>query len=217
MYADRTADSRRSEISIKDRLGNNRTSIKDRLGSSRSSIKDRLGSCNLSRSVSGQDHHHHHQAVLKRQRQDDIKRDHDLSAETKHPIKRAVPENLRVTVLQDNIIPGISKNAVQGGLSKVNEKMLRTVKTQQPNGSPSCLSNVKGMSGAELVSAKKPAAQAAATPSIVGQKKQGVADEMTVASLLQSLGLSKYAIAFQAEEGPRKKILLSLASVKGRR
>eukprot|EP00249_Psilotum_nudum_P014258 c24740_g1_i1 orf=294-1004(+) len=91
--------------------------------------------------------------------------------------------------------------------------------------------SMKGLPGATLISASNPLA----TRINPIQKTPVRIEELTITSLLQSLGLSKYLITFQAEEvdmtalrhmgdddlkelgvpmGPRKKILMALASHK---
>ena len=97
---------------------------------------------------------------------------------------------------------------------------------------------VKVNPAAKSIGASKPIVRSVSGPSSSTHKHAYPAEDLTVASLLHSLGLGKYSIIFQAEEvdmtalrhmgdddlkelgipmGPRKKILLALPSYSRRR
>ncbi|XXG65241.1 hypothetical protein AAC387_Pa05g2995 [Persea americana] len=195
------------------------------------SIKDRLGPRNSDPSISIKDTP---RSDLKRKHEDNTRFVHRLSGEPKHQrVKTDFPVNPLVKVLQDNN-PRSSKKI---NFRKTEENLIEISRAQQPNAGTSGVSGTKVGSGAEFASVMKPMMKSASTPSTVGQKKQD-APVSNVASFLQRLGLSKYAINFQAEEvdllalklmndndlkemglpmGPRKKILLGLAPTKAKK
>ncbi|XP_011622592.1 ankyrin repeat and SAM domain-containing protein 6 isoform X2 [Amborella trichopoda] len=184
------------------------------LGTKRS-VKDRLGN--------GYDTY----GAEKRQRQDVSGK--SIQEESQHAYGKATDQDLRRKLLQMEV-PQSSKINSQSNVSGMPDKRLSTTKNPFSDATPTVAPDVKGRSDAEL---KKPTAQIASKPVTTEHKKQ--AQELTVSLFLKRLGLSKYAITFQAEEvdmialkhmneadfkemglpmGPRKKILLALSSLK---
>ena len=199
-------------------------------------VKERLGS-NVDDSPS-----YATQSNPKRQRQGDEKWKHDMyDDEEEGELPRvsngqAGAQDLR-TKLQQKSSYRSSQSGVdsRSGVRDLREKLSGTTQSQPTNTDASrrVVSVVKGSSASKSVPASKPVVQPVSAPSRIVQKHAPPAEERSVASLLQSLGLEKYLITFQAEEvdmaalrhmgdedlkvlgipmGPRKKILLALDS-----
>ncbi|KAJ7530051.1 hypothetical protein O6H91_15G076600 [Diphasiastrum complanatum] len=208
----------------------------DRIGASsnnrKRSIKDRLGG-NVDR-LMGQG-----RPGVKRPRQEDTKWMHDMF-EDEHG--DSSPSSNRQNGSQDLRLKLSRKNRskdIQGGIvakvsngetvKDIREKAPLAPRVEHEEEHPRVASVVRGSTGPPLA-ATRPAG-VRSNPSTQG--KRLAVEEPTVATLLQSLGLSKYLLSFQAEEvdmaalrhmndddlkelgvpmGPRKKILLALAA-----
>uniref|UniRef100_A0A0C9RV61 TSA: Wollemia nobilis Ref_Wollemi_Transcript_11412_1373 transcribed RNA sequence n=1 Tax=Wollemia nobilis TaxID=56998 RepID=A0A0C9RV61_9CONI len=199
------------------------------------SIKERLGSgADISVGYGGQSN-------LKRQRQSDEKWKHDLyDDEEEGEVPRisngqSGMQDLRMKLQRNSHRKSPSGSESQTGLRDLREKLSGTTQSRPANtdAAQRIVSVVKGSSASKSVPASKPVTQSVPVPSKTIQKQPPPAEERSVGSLLQSLGLGKYLITFQAEEvdmaalrhmsdddlkalgipmGPRKKILLALES-----
>eukprot|EP00249_Psilotum_nudum_P018826 c26979_g1_i2 orf=366-1046(+) len=211
-------------------------------GSRKRSVKDRLGG------VSENGENTTRQSFSKRFRQDDEKWQHDLYEDeldnasiVKNEQKGTV--DLRAKLNKSLLRAGQGGSGVASGVKDLRDKLSgvtapvgttavaqRHVPAVMRDGTPSVTAGV----GSKPVAAKISTTQK--VPSADSKMQAGrtlQADAGTVSGFLQSLGLSKYAITFQAEEidmsvlrhmsaddlkelgvpmGPRKKILLALAS-----
>jgi len=180
--------------------------------------------------------------TAKRQRPSDEKWKHDLyDDEEEGELPRVSNgktgvQDLRVKLQQKNSYRSSpSGNDSQGGVRDLREKLSGPIQSRPANTEAArrTVSVMKGSSASKPVPASKPMVPPVPAPSKTIQKQTPPAEERSVASLLQSLGLGKYLITFQAEEvdmtalrhmgdddlkalgipmGPRKKILLALDS-----
>lgn len=203
-------------------------------GNRKRSVKDRLGG-----NVDNFDNYPR-QDFNKRFRGNDEKWQHDMYDEVDNgsiaKSEQISTQDLRAKLKKSAIPVSRGGNETYGGVKDLREKLsgstpvtqtrTQTVSMPQQRSSSDMKAATQGVTS---ISGSKPAA---AKPS-VAQKVPTGAEAMTVSSFLQSLGLSKYSITFQAEEidmsvlrlmkdeelkelgipmGPRKKILLALAS-----
>lgn len=199
------------------------------------SVKDRLGGgTDDSSSYAGQ-------STLKRPRYGDEKWKHDLYDDEEEGEAPRVSngqagvQDLRMKLQRTSYRKSQSGNDSQTGVRDLREKLSgptqpRPVKVEAAQ---RIVSAVKGNSAPKPVPASKPVIQPVPAPTKPVQKQAPAAEERSVAGLLQSLGLVKYLIIFQAEEvdmaalrhmsdddlkalgipmGPRKKILLAMDS-----
>ncbi|CAL9147382.1 uncharacterized protein LOC135619415 [Musa acuminata AAA Group] len=174
--------------------------------------------------------------AAKRQRQSDDKWKHDLYEDDRRPeaSKSVDPTDLRWKLQKKG-----SQHGHQSGKASVvrdlRDKLSGTMQSQPPNIDPSKAKRVSEISGTIKKSLRhdppKPEAKKP-TDSTVGNPSKRKSESL-VDGFLQSLGLEKYSITFQAEEidmaalkhmndedlralgipmGPRKKILLALES-----
>ncbi|XP_042517597.1 ankyrin repeat and SAM domain-containing protein 6 [Macadamia integrifolia] len=175
----------------------------------------------------------------KRQRPNDDKWEHDLfkdDNESRVANRKVDARDLRLKLQKKNSPQAYQsgKGNLAGGVRDLREKLSGTMQSQPVNTDPP-----KSKPAAEVAKpARKSVAVEAsapetkkAPPSISSRKKTQQKDEKSMEGLLQSLGLEKYQIIFQAEEidmtalmhmtdedlkalgipmGPRKKILLAL-------
>ncbi|KAK4440484.1 SEC23-interacting protein [Sesamum alatum] len=175
----------------------------------------------------------------KRQREDDDKWEHDLFEDNEPQVSnRSVGvKDLRLKLQRKSIEQATRsvRGSVTGGARDLREKLSGTVYSRPVESKPAAL----GPKPAPEVSkpprksviAQAPAPETKATTSVPKKKVQQKVE--SVDNFLQSLGLEKYSITFQAEEvdmtalihmkdedlkalgipmGPRKKILLALES-----
>ncbi|KAJ4956080.1 hypothetical protein NE237_012863 [Protea cynaroides] len=211
MYADRVAAG--TERSVKERLNGN----------------------------TGEDYGRSRQINNKRQRPNDDKWEHDLFEDDEEPRvanHKVDVSDLRLKLQKKNSLQVYQsgKGAVAGGARDLREKLSGTMRSQ-----PAKIDPPKSKTASEVAkSARKSAPVEAPVPetknvsnSTSSRKKTQQKDEKSVEGLLQSLGLEKYRIIFQAEEidmtalmhmtdgdlkalgvpmGPRKKLLLALDS-----
>ncbi|KAL2319270.1 hypothetical protein Fmac_028239 [Flemingia macrophylla] len=193
----------------------------------RRSVKERLNG-NV---VSGSTRQHQLQFTGKRSRQDD-KWEHDLfdNEEPQITNRKVSAQDLRLKLRRKGLLP-----AAQSGKSSapntrdLRERLLGTMKPQPTNADPPKSKVVKPSSKNVSVEATVVQIKRPAEPTPKRSRKAGT----SVDGFLQSLGLEKYLITFQAEEvdmtalnhmtdedlkamgipmGPRKKILLALES-----
>ncbi|KAH9320882.1 hypothetical protein KI387_015521, partial [Taxus chinensis] len=215
MYSDRVAVTGRKR------------SVKDRLGGGADSPPNYAGQSNL-----------------KRPRQGDEKWKHDLYDDEEEGEAREAPrvsngqsgmQDLRMKLQRTSYRKSQSGNDGQTGVRDLREKLSAPTQTRPANieATQRLVSIGKGTSASKSVPASKPVTQSVPAPVKPVQKQAPPAEERSVASLLQSLGLGKYLITFQAEEvdmaalrhmsdddlkalgipmGPRKKILLAMES-----
>ncbi|XP_038986060.1 ankyrin repeat and SAM domain-containing protein 6-like isoform X2 [Phoenix dactylifera] len=170
-------------------------------------------------------------AFLSRKRQDNFKWSNDFYGVENHEVRDSVPKNLTTSDMQKDV-QRVSKSNISS-TTKIQKKTVGNAQTP----TDICSGVSKGRSTAEVNSAKTPAVQSGSA-SMTKEKKHIVVEQLTIAAFLQKLGLSKYLIAFQAEEvdmfalkhmnnddlrsiglpmGPRKKILLALAAAKAKK
>ncbi|CAA2968449.1 ankyrin repeat and SAM domain-containing 6-like [Olea europaea subsp. europaea] len=212
MYADRVEAEAQANRSIKDRLNGN-------------SAADSGGR----RLVSG-----------KRQREDDDKWEHDLFEENEPQVsnRRIGVKDLRLKLQKKSIEQGSQseRGSISGGTRDLREKLSGSLysraveaKPLQPRSKPSTEVS-KPTRKSAIAEATVPETKRVAGP---GSEKKTQQKAESVDNFLQSLGLEKYSITFQAEEvdmtalvhmgdedlkalgipmGPRKKILLALES-----
>ncbi|XP_022865827.1 ankyrin repeat and SAM domain-containing protein 4B-like isoform X2 [Olea europaea var. sylvestris] len=211
MYADRVEAEAQSSRSIKERLN----------GSSAADSGRR-------RPVSG-----------KRRREDDDKWEHDLFEENEPQVsnRRIGAKDLRLKLQRKSIEQASqTRGSVSGGMRDLREKLSGSLysrpgetKPSQPRSKPA-LEVSKPTRKSVVAEATVPDSRRVTGP--VSDKKNQLKAE-SVDSFLESLGLEKYSITFQAEEvdmitlvhmgdedlkalgipmGPRKKILLALES-----
>lgn len=183
----------------------------------------------------GDDSGRRRQVTGKRQRQDDDKWEHDLYKDGQPQVSnRSIGvKDLRFklqkkSVQQENPSGNGSVSATRDLREKLSgEIYLNPVKTNNPNPKP-VLGGSKPVKKTVIVEAPEPETKKVAS-SIARKKTQQKVE--SVDSFLQSLGLEKYSITFQAEEvdmtalvymtdedlkalgvpmGPRKKIILAL-------
>ncbi|CAN0897927.1 SEC23-interacting protein [Linum grandiflorum] len=184
------------------------------------SVKERLNGSSLG------DSSRRKQVTGKRQRQDD-KWEHDLyHTEPRTSNRRIDGQDLRLKLQKKNAGP--VESGRRSGVRDLREKLSGTMNPQPVNADPPKLTR----RSAAAVQAREPEVKKVATVA-TKKKAQPKANESSVDSFLQSLGLEKYLITFQAEEvdmtallhmtdddlkamgvpmGPRKKILLALES-----
>ncbi|CDP03893.1 unnamed protein product [Coffea canephora] len=190
---------------------------------SKRSVKDRLNG------NSAGDSARRRQITGKRQREDD-KWEHDLfeDDEPKFSNRRIGASDLRLK-LQKKSIQRATQNvrgSLPGGVRDLREKLSGTIYSQAMDTDPP-----KPKPASEV---GRPARKSVIAEAPVASEKKAAASSVeSVDSFLQSLGLEKYSITFQAEEvdmtallhmtdedlkamgipmGPRKKILLALES-----
>ncbi|KAL6956446.1 hypothetical protein U1Q18_020471 [Sarracenia purpurea var. burkii] len=204
----------------------------------RRSIQERLNSNGVDESG------RRRQITGKRQRQDDDKWEHDLyKDDAPHVSNRRIGfKDLRLKLQKKSIQQtSQSGNGSVSGVRDLREKLsgevyLRPVNADPPKPKPKpkpVLEGSKPLRKSVIVEAVEPETKNVAS-SVPRKKIQQKAE--SVDSFLQSLGLEKYSITFQAEEvdmtalmhmtdedlkalgipmGPRKKILLALESKSG--
>ncbi|XP_057473956.1 uncharacterized protein LOC130762284 [Actinidia eriantha] len=198
--------------------------------STRRSIKERLNS--------NDDFGRRRQIIGKRQRQDDDKWEHDLykDGEPQMSNHRIGTKDLRLKLQKKSVQQtSQSGNGSVSGARDLREKLsgetyLRPMNTDPKPKPKPVLESSKPVRKSVIVEALEPEIKKVAC-SIPKKKTQQKAE--SVDSFLQSIGLEKYSITFQAEEvdmtalvhmtdgdlkalgvpmGPRKKILLALES-----
>ncbi|XP_071918419.1 uncharacterized protein [Coffea arabica] len=198
---------------------------------SKRSVKDRLNG------NSDGDSARRRQITGKRQREDD-KWEHDLfeDDEPKFSNRRIGASDLRLK-LQKKSIQRATQNvrgSLPGGVRDLREKLSGTIYSQAMDTDPpkpKPASEVGRPARKSVIAEAPVASEKKAAASSVSKKKNQKVE--SVDSFLQSLGLEKYSISFQAEEvdmtallhmtdedlkamgipmGPRKKILLALES-----
>uniref|UniRef100_A0A5B7A5Z3 Putative ankyrin repeat and SAM domain-containing protein 6 n=1 Tax=Davidia involucrata TaxID=16924 RepID=A0A5B7A5Z3_DAVIN len=196
------------------------------------SIKERLNGNTLD------DSGRRRQITGKRQRQDDDKWEHDLYKDDEPQISnhRIGAKDLRLKLQKKSVQQAtqIGKGSLSGGVRDLREKLSGTMHTPPVNTDPPKPKPVlEGSKPARKnVIVEVPVPETKKVPSSITRKKTQQKAE-TVDGFLQSLGLEKYSITFQAEEvdmtalvhmtdedlkalgipmGPRKKILLALES-----
>ncbi|CAL0324405.1 unnamed protein product [Lupinus luteus] len=176
---------------------------------------------------------HQPQFTRKRQRQDD-KWEHDLFAddESRNTNRKVTAQDLRLKLQRKGLQPaGQSGKSSAPHMRDLRERLSGTV-TQQPKNSDPPKSKVVVKPSSKSVGVEVPAVQTK-RPAKPAPKKLSQRADTSVDEFLQSLGLEKYLITFQAEEvdmtalnhmtdedlkamgipmGPRKKILLALES-----
>jgi len=193
----------------------------------RRSVKDRLNGNDVSGSARQQ-----RQITGKRSRQDD-KWEHDLyDDEPRITNRKVTAQDLRLKLQKKGLQPAApSGKSSAPNMRDLRERLSGTM-TSQPKNSDPPKSKVVAKPSNKSVGAEAPAAQikrsANRAPKTLARKADTSVDDF-----LQSLGLEKYLITFQAEEvdmtalnhmtdedlkamgipmGPRKKILLALES-----
>ncbi|XP_059626214.1 uncharacterized protein LOC132269150 [Cornus florida] len=197
----------------------------------KTSIKDRLNGSSVD------DSGRRRQIVRKRQRQDDDKWEHDLyNDEPQVSDRRVGPKDLRLKLQRKNLQQATQsgKGSFSGGVKDLREKLSGSMHSKPVNTNPPkpklVLEGSKPAKKSVVVDAPVPETKGVAS-SVSRKKTQQKAE--SVDGFLQSLGLEKYAITFQAEEvdmdalihmsdedlkaigipmGPRKKIRLALES-----
>ncbi|XP_034692179.1 ankyrin repeat and SAM domain-containing protein 6 [Vitis riparia] len=175
----------------------------------------------------------------KRQRQDDDKWEHDLyeDGETQISNRKVGARDLRLK-LQKKVgqqVPLSGKGSLSGGVRDLREKLSGTMHSQPVNNDPPKAKPAMeaGKPTRKNVAAEAPVSGTKKVASQVPRNKTQQKADTSVDGFLQSLGLEKYLITFQAEEvdmtalihmtdedlkamgipmGPRKKILLALES-----
>ncbi|KAK1426930.1 hypothetical protein QVD17_15610 [Tagetes erecta] len=187
----------------------------------KSSIKDRLNGGTLDNSG------RRRQVTGKRQRQGDDKWEHDLfeQADPQASNRRVGAQDLRLKLQKKN------NHQATGGVRDLREKLSGITYSKPAVAAPAKPKAVPESSkpARKSIVAEAPVAETKKVASTVSKKKKAE----TVDTFLQSLGLEKYSITFQAEEvdmtallhmsdedlkaigvpmGPRKKILLALES-----
>ncbi|XP_010524669.1 PREDICTED: ankyrin repeat and SAM domain-containing protein 6-like isoform X2 [Tarenaya hassleriana] len=193
---------------------------------SRKTVKDRLNG------GSGDFSSRHGQVTGKRQRQDD-KWEHDLFEEDERRLSsRADPRDLRLK-LQKKQHGSQSGQGAGSGVRDLREKLSGTMNPQPRNSDPPKSKGEAARPVMKSVAVEAPGAETKRTSDQSTRRKSRQTADASVESFLESLGLEKYSINFQAEEvdtdallhmtdddlkamsipmGPRKKILLALAS-----
>lgn len=185
------------------------------------SIKDRLNGNSL------QDSGRLRKMTGKRQRQDDDKWEHDLYDEPQVSNRKVGARDLRLKLQKKGLQPMLDRGVVRDLREKLSGS--QPLKTESSRPKPILEASKparKSVAVATPPETKKPANP---PPKKKSQQKAG----SSVDEFLQSLGLEKYQITFQAEEvdmtalihmtdedlkalgipmGPRKKILLALDS-----
>ncbi|XVF81210.1 hypothetical protein PTKIN_Ptkin15bG0137800 [Pterospermum kingtungense] len=178
---------------------------------------------------------HRRQNTGKRPRQDD-KWEHDLYQESAAQVsdRKVDPRDLRLK-LQRKSLQHVSQSGkgTLSGVRDLREKLSGTMNIQPVNADPPKrkVEVAKPVRKSVAVETVEPVAKRAATTT--ARKKAQQKADSSVEGFLQSLGLEKYAITFQAEEvdmaalvhmtdedlkamgmpmGPRKKIILALES-----
>ncbi|CAN4093770.1 unnamed protein product [Withania somnifera] len=178
------------------------------------------------------------QIAGKRHREDDDKWEHDLYEPHEVPgsSQRIGAKDLRLKLQKKSIQQASQsvKGSVSGGMRDLREKLSGTVYSQTVENDPPKAKLEVAPEISKLVRrssvAEAPVVETKKIASTVSKKKSQKKAE-SVDSFLQSLGLEKYAITFQAEEvdmaalvhmtdedlkamgipmGPRKKIILAL-------
>lgn len=178
----------------------------------------------------------------KRQRQDDDKWEHDLYKDDDPQVsnRRIGTKDLRFKLQRKSILQAIhSRSGSVSGIRDLREKLSgstysQPVKSDLPKPKPTANRNPKPLleGSRKNIIIEAPESETKKVASSVHRKKTQRKAE-SVDSFLQSLGLEKYSITFQAEEvdmtalvhmadedlkalgipmGPRKKILLALES-----
>ncbi|KAJ4968251.1 hypothetical protein NE237_014952 [Protea cynaroides] len=199
------------------------------------SVKERLNG------NTGEDIGRSRQTNNKRQRPNDDKWEHDLynnDDETRVANRKVDARDLRLKLQKKNSLQVYQsgKGTLAGGVRDLRERLSGTMQSQPANTDPP-----KSKAAVEVakparksVAVEGPAPEAKkVSNSTSSRKKTQQKDEKSMEGLLQSLGLEKYQIIFQAEEidmtalmhmndedlkalgipmGPRKKILLALDS-----
>ncbi|XP_055813000.1 uncharacterized protein LOC129882645 [Solanum dulcamara] len=195
------------------------------------SIKDRLNGS------TADDFARRRQIAGKRHREEDDKWEHDLYERHEVPgsSQRIGAKDLRLKLQKKSIQQATQsvRGSVSGGMRDLREKLSATVYSQTVENDPP---KAKLKAAPEISKpvrrssiAEAPAMETKKVASTVSKKSQQKAE--SVDNFLQSLGLEKYAITFQAEEvdmaalvhmtdedlkaigipmGPRKKIILAL-------
>lgn len=203
-----------------DRLeGEGKPSLRDRLTGNGNTNSNAVGSSLRGRTITG-----------KRQRQDD-KWEHDLYQDKQPQLSHKLGGgDLRLKLQRRS-----NQQDSQGGVRDLREKLSGSMHSQQVRKDPPKLKpepeTVKPARRSVVVEA--PVAETNRVSNSASRKKTQQKADATVDGFLQSLGLEKYLITFQAEEvdmtalehmtdedlkamgipmGPRKKIILALSS-----
>uniref|UniRef100_A0A1J3H7Y4 Usher syndrome type-1G protein-like protein n=1 Tax=Noccaea caerulescens TaxID=107243 RepID=A0A1J3H7Y4_NOCCA len=194
---------------------------------SRKTVKSRLNG------GSGDFSSHGRQVTRKRGRQDDDKWEHDLFEDDDKPRiskRRVDPKDLRLKLQKKH--HGLqSRLGASLGVGDLREKLSGTVNSQPKNSNLAKSIREAARPAVKKVSGETKSETRATLNKAIKKKTQQA--DMSVDSFLESLGLEKYATAFQVEEvdmdalmhmtdddlkalliplGPRKKILLALGS-----
>ncbi|XP_027336098.1 ankyrin repeat and SAM domain-containing protein 6-like [Abrus precatorius] len=201
----------------------------DRVDSgARRSVKERLNGNGISDSSRQQ-----RQITGKRLRQDD-KWEHDLFDDDEPRItnRKVTAQDLRLKLQRKGLQPATQSGKSSAPNTRDLRERLSGTMTPQPTNSDPPKSKVVVKPSSKNVSVEAPAVQIK-RPANSAPKKLSRKADISVDEFLQSLGLEKYVITFQAEEvdmaalthmtdedlkvmgipmGPRKKILLALES-----
>ncbi|KAK7287366.1 hypothetical protein RIF29_00638 [Crotalaria pallida] len=193
----------------------------------RRSVKERLNG-------NGSDSTRHQRQITgKRQRQDD-KWEHDLFDDDEHRItnRKVTAQDLRLKLQKKGLQPAAQSGKSSASNVRDLRERLSGSMIQQPKNSDPPKSKVVVKPSSKGVGVEAPAVQIK-RPANPAPKKVSKKADNSVDEFLQSLGLEKYLITFQAEEvdmtalnhmtdedlkamgipmGPRKKILLALES-----
>ncbi|KAK9282131.1 hypothetical protein L1049_005043 [Liquidambar formosana] len=196
------------------------------------SIKERLNGNSI------QDSGRIRQFAGKRQRQDDDKWEHDLYDDEPQVSNRKVgARDLRLKLQKKGLqpMPQSGKGSLSGGMRDLREKLSGTMHSQPMNTDPPKPKPIleAGKPARKSVAVEAPVPETKKVSNPAPKKKTQKKADTSVDGFLQSLGLEKYLITFQAEEvdmtallhmtdedlkalgipmGPRKKILLALDS-----
>lgn len=194
----------------------------------RRSIKDRLNG-NFRDDASGR-----RQVIGKRQRQDD-KWEHDLYQDDEPQVsnRKIDARDLRLKLQRKSHQASVSGRGSQSGVRDLREKLSGTMHPQPVNYDPPKLKQEASKPARKSVAIQASAPESRKVSNTAAKKNAPQKASTSVDDFLQSLGLEKYSITFQAEEvdmaalahmtdedlkaigipmGPRKKILLALES-----
>ncbi|OAY34775.1 Usher syndrome type-1G protein homolog [Manihot esculenta] len=193
------------------------------------SVKERLNGNSTS------DFTRQRQITGKRQRQDD-KWEHDLYDEDgpQFSNRKVSSQDLRLK-LQRKSLPQASQSGrgSVSGMLDLREKLSGTLNSQPVNADPPKRKSEAAKPARRSVAVEAPEPEIKKVASVAPRKKSQQKADTSIEAFLQSIGLEKYLITFQAEEvdmtalvhmndedlkaigmpmGPRKKILLALES-----
>ncbi|KAE8726508.1 Detected protein of confused Function [Hibiscus syriacus] len=197
-------------------------------GAGKRSVKERLNG-NSSNSFNPR-----RQITGKRQRQDD-KWEHDLYQDVPNISNHKVDaQDLRSKLQRKNLqIVSQSRRGTLSGVHDLREKLSGTMTTQPINADPQTQKVKVAQPARKSLAVETPEPEPKRAANTTARKKAKQNADTSVVAFLQSLGLEKYKITFQAEEvdmaalvhmtdedlkalgipmGPRKKIILELES-----